>query len=91
MKTVALAGSSETSSGNLGVLGEFFKDSIRDQKVRGLWIACFVRFLSIPASSASVERLFSTCGAIIRARRASLSARTVEALLLRMQSNADHC
>jgi len=34
---------------------------------------------------------FRQCMAIIRARRASLSARTVEALLLRMQSNADRC
>ncbi len=43
------------------------------------------KYLSIPASSASVERLFSVCGAIIRARRARLSARTVEALLFHME------
>ena len=44
------------------------------------------RFLSIPASSASVERLFSIRGAIIRARRA---ARTVEALLFHMVRQRD--
>jgi len=44
-----------------------------------------MKYLSIPATSASVERLFSVVGAIIRARRERLSASTVEALLLRMQ------
>ena len=43
-----------------------------------------VRFLTIPASSASVERLFSTCGAIIRASRASLST-------VRKQSRHCYC
>jgi len=43
------------------------------------------KYLSIPATSASVERLFSTAGAIIRARRNRLSPETVEALLLHMQ------
>lgn len=45
------------------------------------------RYLSIPASSACVERLFSVCGAIIRARRARLGAKTVEALLFHMERN----
>ena len=40
------------------------------------------KYLSIPATSASVERLFSVAGAIIRARRSSLAATTVESLLL---------
>jgi len=39
-------------------------------------------FLSIPASSGSVERLFSVAGAIVRARRSKLSSVTVESLLL---------
>ena len=41
--------------------------------------------MSIPASSAAVERLFSTGGALIRARRARLTAKTVESLLFRME------
>ena len=48
------------------------------------------KYLSIPASSASVERLFSVCGAIIRARRARLSANTVEALLFHMERCYDN-
>jgi len=43
------------------------------------------KYLSIPATSASVERLFSVAGAIVRARRNILSASTVESLLLSMQ------
>jgi len=43
------------------------------------------KYLSIPATSASVERLFSVAGAIIRARRSSLAAATVESLLLRSE------
>ena len=43
------------------------------------------RLLSIPASSGSVERLFSITGAILSARRNRLSATTVELLLLRKQ------
>jgi hypothetical protein len=43
------------------------------------------RLLSIPASSDSVERLFSITGAILSARRNHLSATTVESLLLRKQ------
>jgi len=35
-------------------------------------------YLSIPAFSATVERLISTCGVIISSRRARLSARTVD-------------
>ena len=41
--------------------------------------------LSIPASSGSVERLFSVSGAIVRARRSRLTAKTVESLLLTME------
>jgi len=37
---------------------------------------------SILATSSSVERLYSIAGAIIRVRRSSLSAATVDALLL---------
>ena len=48
------------------------------------------KYLSIPASSASVERLFSVCGAIIHARRARLSANTVEALLFHMKRCYDN-
>ena len=44
-----------------------------------------MKYLSIPATSASVERLFSGARAIIRARHNRLSASTVEALLLHMQ------
>lgn len=42
-------------------------------------------YLSIPASSASVERLFSVAGAIIRARRSSFASETVESLIRRME------
>lgn len=38
--------------------------------------------LSMPASSGSVERLFSTSGALQRARRASMLPRTIEQLVL---------
>lgn len=38
--------------------------------------------LGVPASSGAVERLFSTAGALQRARRASLAPRTVEQLVL---------
>jgi len=41
--------------------------------------------LSIPASSGSVERLFSVSGAIVRARRSRLAAPTVESVLLAME------
>jgi hypothetical protein len=41
--------------------------------------------LSIPASSGSVERLFSVSGAIVRARRSRLTTTTVESLLLAME------
>jgi len=44
-----------------------------------------MKYLSIPATSASVKQLFSAAGAIIRARRNRLLASTVKALLLRMQ------
>ena len=44
-------------------------------------------FLSIPASSGSVERLFSVAGAIVRARRSRLSSVTVESLLLAMENH----
>ncbi len=40
------------------------------------------RYLSLPATSASVERLFSVGGSIMRARRASLKIETVERLIL---------
>jgi hypothetical protein len=40
------------------------------------------RYLSIPASSSDVERLFSVAGALQRARRASLCCSTIEDLLL---------
>lgn len=40
------------------------------------------KYLSIPASSGSVERLFSASGALMRARRNRLTPTTVEALLL---------
>ena len=43
------------------------------------------KYLSIPATSASVERLFSVSGAMIRARRGSLAPNTVESLLLCME------
>jgi len=39
-------------------------------------------YVSIPATSLSVEQLFSIADAIISARRSSLSAATVESLLL---------
>lgn len=42
--------------------------------------------LSIPASSGSVERLFSTSGALQRARRASLLPSTIENLVLVSES-----
>jgi len=48
-------------------------------------VLAICRYLSIPASLAAVERLFSTCGALIRARRARLTAKTVESLLFRME------
>jgi len=41
--------------------------------------------LSIPASSGSVERLFSVSGAIVRARQSCLTATTVESLLTAME------
>jgi hypothetical protein len=44
-------------------------------------------FLSVPASSGSVERLFSVSGAILRARRGRLTAQTVESLLLHMDKD----
>lgn len=44
-------------------------------------------FLSVPASSGSVERLFSVSGAILRARRSRLTAQTVESLLLHMDKD----
>jgi hypothetical protein len=40
------------------------------------------KYLCIPATSTSVERLFSVAGAIIRARRSSLASETVELLIL---------
>lgn len=43
------------------------------------------KLLSIPATSASVERLFSVSGCLMTARRNRLSATTVEALLLRLE------
>jgi hAT family C-terminal dimerisation region len=43
--------------------------------------------LSIPASSGSVERLFSISGSIVRARRSRLTAKAVEALLMAMEYN----
>ena len=46
-------------------------------------------WICIPASSATVERLFSTCGAITRATRARLTAKTVEALLFKMEKYTD--
>jgi len=39
------------------------------------------RYLGMPATSASVERLFSIAGSIIRARRASMKIETAEKLL----------
>jgi len=42
-------------------------------------------YLSIPATSLCGEQLFSIAGAIISARRSSLSAATVESLLLRKE------
>ena len=38
-------------------------------------------YLAVPASSASIERLFSVAGCIARARRSRLSVKTVEMLL----------
>ncbi len=38
--------------------------------------------LSVPASSAPVERLFSIAGAIARARRANLTAKNIKALIM---------
>jgi len=35
------------------------------------------------------EGMLSTCGAIIRARRARLTATTVDALLFKMENNTD--
>jgi len=43
------------------------------------------KYLSVPATSASVEGLFTVARAIIRARRSSLAAATVESLLLRSE------
>ena len=47
--------------------------------------ALATEYLSIPATSASVERLFSVTGAIIHARHSSLASETVESLTLRME------
>jgi len=47
-------------------------------------------WICIPVSSATVKRLFSTCGVIIRATRARLMAKTVEALLFKMENNTDY-
>ena len=43
------------------------------------------KYLSIPATSASVERLFNFAVAVIRARRNRLCESTVESLLMLMQ------
>lgn len=43
------------------------------------------KYLSIPATSASVEKLFNVTGAIIRALRSHLAPETVESLILRME------
>ncbi len=40
------------------------------------------QFLSVPASSAPVERLFSIAGAIARARRSNLTAKNIKALIM---------
>lgn len=40
------------------------------------------KYLAMPASSGSIERLFSVAGAIKRARRANLNVETIEKLLL---------
>jgi len=91
-------GNSSTSSSNLSVLGNFYTESPHSEKewiitkIRSkLWVTSnFHRHLSIPVSLASVENLRGfTYGALIRARRARLTARIVEALLLYMQFNAD--
>lgn len=42
-------------------------------------------YLGIPASSGSVERLFSVAGALARARRARLKVSTIETLLFRKE------
>ena len=50
-------GSSEPSGGNLGVLGEFFKDSIRDQKVWSMKCRqCTVRIKSKPGVTSNFHR-----------------------------------
>lgn len=40
------------------------------------------KFLAIPASTGSVERLFSIAGSLARARRSRLSAKTIKNLVL---------
>jgi len=46
-----------------------------------------IRFEKVPNHKSQNNN--SMCGAIIRSRRARLSAKTVEALLFRMENNAD--
>jgi hypothetical protein len=46
------------------------------------------RFLSIPASSGAVERLFSVTGSIQRARRSNLEPRVIEYLLMLRESSS---
>jgi len=63
------------------VLREFFSESTRNT---GSWSVTSVLWrssLSIPASSASVERLFSTCSAIIRAQHPSIICQCRETVL----------
>lgn len=45
------------------------------------------RVFSIPASSGSVERLFSIAGAIARARRAKISLERVEMLIMNKEAS----
>jgi hypothetical protein len=41
-----------------------------------------LKYLALPATSASVERLFSVGGSIMRSRRASMKIETAERLIL---------
>ncbi|ODM89363.1 Zinc finger BED domain-containing protein 1 [Orchesella cincta] len=53
----------------------------RNEEVFPVLSALAKKYLAVPATSASVERLFSVAGAIIRARRAAMKISTAERLI----------
>ena len=55
---------------------------------RDAWINLFIRYNTALASSAAVERLFSTAGNILRPKRSSLTASNFEQLVLLKENNA---